>query len=317
MAISKSKLSKKFLGDWVMNAYIGCEHACRHCYCPTMPGNRFQNGNRSQRQWGEYLIAKPRLLEKLARDLRGFPRPGSEAGGGHILVSFLCDPYTPAEAELKLTRQALEMILEAGCSVRVQTRSVLVERDFELFTKYPGQVLLGASIPYLDAALARVLEPRASAPVRRLEMLRRAKGAGIPVYVAIAPFLPWHGESELREVVDAVRNLDPVEVFDEVLNPRGENVQMMNDALTAAGRPEKIPADYRSRWPGFTLAHLRMAETVCQEAGLGEKFMAWPDPVAARSRLLSEVDRAWLQAWLPKPEQLALPDSKRKEGGNT
>ncbi len=99
MAISKSKLSKKFLGDWVMNAYIGCEHACRHCYCPTMPGNRFQNGNRSQRQWGEYLIAKPRLLEKLARDLRGFPRPGSEAGGGHILVSFLCDPYTPAEAE--------------------------------------------------------------------------------------------------------------------------------------------------------------------------------------------------------------------------
>lgn len=311
MAISVSKLNKKFLGDWVVNPYVGCQHGCRHCYVPVMPGNKFKNGGRSQRQWGEYLIPKPNFLEDLARDLGSFPRPGSAAGGGRILASFLTDPYTPAEAELKLTRRALEMILGAGCAVRVQTRSALAERDFDLFSSHPGQVLLGASLPYLDGALARVLEPRATAPVRRLEMLRRAKAAGVPVYIAIAPFLPWHGEAELREVVDAIRGLDPVEVFDEVLNPRGENAAMMNDALAAAGRSERVPADYRERWPRITLDHLRMAEAICKEAGLGGRFKAWPDPVAAKARTLPAADRAWLQAWIPKADQLVLV-SKRK-----
>lgn len=35
--ICESKLWKKKLGDWVINPYVGCEHGCKHCYCPAMP----------------------------------------------------------------------------------------------------------------------------------------------------------------------------------------------------------------------------------------------------------------------------------------
>lgn len=45
-AINPSKLYKKRLGDHVVNPYLGCEHACAHCYCPAMPGVWAHNGGR-------------------------------------------------------------------------------------------------------------------------------------------------------------------------------------------------------------------------------------------------------------------------------
>ena len=306
MAISDSKLNKKRLGDWVVNPYIGCEHGCKHCYCPAMPGVKFFNNGHSQQEWGRYLIPKEGFIESLKHDLRKHPRPGSTAGQGYILVSFLTDCYTPSEAKLLLTRQSLELLLAAGCKVRIQTRSALVERDFDLLVAHKDQVLLGASLPYLNDKLARVLEPEASAPTRRLEMLRRAKRAGLSVYVAIAPFMPFHGKSELNEVVNAVADLNPVEVFDEVLNPRSGNLKMMNDALEEGGRTERVFTDYIERWPRWTYDHLREAKAACDAAGIGERFIAWPDPRAAKSKTLNAAEQAWLTAWLTSEEDLVV-----------
>lgn len=307
MAISVSKLSKKRLGDWVINPYIGCEHGCKHCYCPQMPGVKFFNGGRPQRDWGEYLIPKQNWLRNLRRDVRGHPKMGSIAGQGYILASFLTDCYTPAEATHRLTRESLRILLEAGCQVRIQTRSALVEQDFDLLKDHQDRVLLGTSLPYLDDQLARVLEPHAAPPSRRLRMLENAKAAGLAVYVAIAPFMPFHGDAELDAVVGAVRGLSPVEIFDEVLNPRGENLAMMRGALREAGRPEAIPDDYRKQWPRFTYGHLQSAHATCAEAGVDDRFIAWPDPVAAKAKALTEDERAWLSAWLPSKAEMALP----------
>jgi DNA repair photolyase len=95
-AISISKLWKKRLGDWVINAYIGCQHGCFHCYCPAMPGVRFFNEGHAQEEWGQYLICKPGIVEATKRDLcRLTPAKAqrTEWGRGIILVSFLTDPY--------------------------------------------------------------------------------------------------------------------------------------------------------------------------------------------------------------------------------
>ncbi|MDX1382965.1 MAG: radical SAM protein, partial [Thermoanaerobaculia bacterium] len=57
------------------------------------------------------------------------------------------------------------------------------------------------SVTTLDPELARVLEPRASAPARRLAAIRRLSAAGVRVGVLVAPIIPGLTEHELPEIL--------------------------------------------------------------------------------------------------------------------
>lgn len=304
--ISESKLWKKRLGDWVINPYVGCEHGCKHCYCPAMPGVKFTNGGRSQREWGKYIFPKQDLINRLKLQLRSFDpdKRATKWGRGVILLSFLTDCYSPIEAKLGLTRKILKLVLEAGHTVRIQTRSALVERDFDILQAYRKQVLLGTSLPYLDNKLARILEPGASAPTRRLQMLERAVEQGIDVYVAIAPVMPFHGLPAVEEVLQKVAPLEPVEVFSEVLNPMDDNVAMMNEVLIKAGRKERISEFYRQQqWVRWTYDYLYNAYVSARQ--IGHNFICWPSPHSVKDPLTAR-EKKWLMRWLPAAEsQLA------------
>jgi DNA repair photolyase len=274
--INPSALWKKRLGDWVINPYVGCEHGCFHCYCPAMPGVKFSNQGRTQREWGGYLIPKAGIVAALRSQLQRFaPEKArlTEWGDGWILMSFLTDCYTPSEGKLKLTQECLRLLLEAGHKVRLQTRSALVERDFDLLAAHREQVRLGTSLPYLDTELARTLEPRAAAPARRLEMLRKARDRGIEVYVAVAPFLPFHGAEVIDGVLRAVEPLCPREIFCEVLNPRGENLAMMAAALRATHAMEaaRLLNYSPAAWASFTF------EVLSFGLKRSDRFIPWPD----------------------------------------
>lgn len=274
--INPSELWKKRLGDWVINPYVGCEHGCFHCYCPAMPGVRFANHGHTQKEWGTYLYPKHGIVEAVGGQLRSFTPDKARRtawGDGWVLVSFLTDCYTPSEAKFKLTRQCLQLILEAGHKVRLQTRSVLVERDFDVLKAHRGQVLLGTSLAHLDDDLARCLEPRAAAPTRRLRMLEKAASLDIPVYVALAPFMPFHDHGLFENLLEAVRPLEPKQVFCEVLNPKGDNIAMMRKALSAsfpkyADRLAHYTSEY---WAKFTWRVLEHGLTRTKQ------FIPWPD----------------------------------------
>ncbi len=306
--INPSGLWKKRLGDWVINPYVGCEHGCFHCYCPAMPGVKFNNDGHTQREWGKYLLPKDGIVEALRLQLRNFTPEKAKTtdwGDGWVLMSFLTDCYTPSEAKFKLTRRCLELLLEAGHRVRLQTRSVLVERDFDLLAAHADQVLLGTSLPYLDDGLARALEPRAAAPSRRLRMLGKARDRGIPVYVAVAPFLPFHGNEVLEEVMDAVQPLEPREIFCEVLNPKGDNIAMMREALLARfpGEAEKMRGYTADYWAKFTWTVLSL--------GLAKdrRFIPWPDTQRFWKTYLNREQAAFLDSYLPpkNARPLAIP----------
>lgn len=227
--IGISKLWKKHLGDWGVNVYNGCEHGCVFCYSPAQPGVKAQPfwEGKTQADWGQFYSERDGLVEALRTQLRTFtPTRALKTawGRGRILVSFLCDAYQPLEEKLLVTRRVLELLLEAGHRVRLQTRSTLVRRDFDLLLKYKDQVRLGTSLPHLDDDVAKVLEPKAPPPTARLEMLREAAELGIPTYVAVAPFLPFHKLDALDEIVARVKPLHPTEIFCEVLNPKGDCV---------------------------------------------------------------------------------------------
>src|SRR5690606_7751899 len=62
----------------------------------------------------------------------------------------------------------------------------------------------------LDHKIARTLEPRAAAPSRRLQTIRRLTEAGIPVGVNVAPVIPFVTDSELESIVIAATDAGAV-----------------------------------------------------------------------------------------------------------
>jgi len=175
-----------------------------------------------------------------------------------------------------------------------------VRRNFDLLLKYKDQVRLGTSLPHLDNDLDAVLEPKAPPPSARLEMLREAKQLGIPVYVAIAPFMPFHLLTVLDEVVAAVAPLGPTEIFCEVLNPKGACVQMVAQALEARyPAKSQIVAGYNdAEWSRWTYKMLRHGVERHGDSG----FSAWPDTSRAWAHHLPAEQVEFLDRFLPNVE---------------
>ncbi len=208
----KTILSESGICDYALNCYTGCAHACAYCYARFM--GRFHHPGKA---WGSFVDAKVNAPEVLARQLQGrrLFSPGS------VFVSSVCDGYQPAEETFQLTRRCLAMLVEAGFSVHVQTKSALVRRDFDLLAK-AANVSLCQTITTLDEELAAQTEPLAAAPSARLETLRRAAEAGIPVKVFVGPLLPGLSDTaeSLRAVFSALAKLDLAEVYVDRLNLR-------------------------------------------------------------------------------------------------
>lgn len=167
-----------------INPYRGCEHGCIYCYArPThaylglSPGLDFESR----------LLAKPDAPALLRRELAhpGY-RPKTIALGANT------DPYQPIEREWRITRGILEVLTECRHPVSITTKSALIERDLDLLANLAraGLAQVQISITTLERELARLLEPRAAAPPRRLETIRRLSEAGIPVTVLMAPIIP-------------------------------------------------------------------------------------------------------------------------------
>jgi len=79
-----------------------------------------------------------------------------------------------------------------------------VERDIDLLAPMAAKNLaqVFVSITTLDSELSRKLEPRTTAPLRRLETLAKLHAAGIPVGVMFAPVIPALNDSEMEAVLE-------------------------------------------------------------------------------------------------------------------
>jgi DNA repair photolyase len=129
------------------------------------------------------------------------------------------DAYQPAERRLNITRGVVEVLAAHRHAFSVITKSSLVERDLDLIAPM-AQAQLAAvyvSITTLDPALARVMEPRAAAPHRRLQTIERLARAGVPVGVSVSPLIPFINEPELERVLEAAKDSGASRAFSIVL----------------------------------------------------------------------------------------------------
>ncbi|HEV3239005.1 MAG TPA: radical SAM protein, partial [Casimicrobiaceae bacterium] len=118
------------------------------------------------------------------------------------------DPYQPVERELKITRQILGVLNEFNNPVGIVTKGQLITRDIDILGNMAKRNLAEAfvSITTLDKDLARAMEPRASAPHRRLEAIRALAAAGIPTGVMTAPMIPGLNDHEMEAILEAARD---------------------------------------------------------------------------------------------------------------
>ena len=139
--------------------------------------------------------ATPKLLRaELAK--RGYvPRP--------IAFGTNTDPYQPIEAEWRITRACLELLVECRHPFTITTKSDRVIRDLDLIAPMAAKGLASVvlSIPTLDAKTARTLEPRATSPGKRMAAVRVLAEAKVPLWVSIAPIVPQITDHEMEHIL--------------------------------------------------------------------------------------------------------------------
>ncbi|MDI1301474.1 MAG: PA0069 family radical SAM protein [bacterium] len=181
-----------------INPYQGCEHGCVYCYArpshayfDLSPGLDFETK----------LFAKPNAAELLRKEL-SHPRYQVSA----ITLGANTDAYQPIERDWKITRALLEVMLETRHPVSIITKNALVLRDLDILTELAKLNLLQVfvSVTSLDPALTQKLEPRASAPHRRLLTIEKLGAAGIPVGCMVAPLIPFINDAEMEDILTAV-----------------------------------------------------------------------------------------------------------------
>ncbi|HJW12105.1 MAG TPA: PA0069 family radical SAM protein [Albitalea sp.] len=197
--------------DLSINPYRGCEHGCVYCFArPThsylnmSPGLDFETR----------IIAKVNAAERLRA---AFASPGYEPL--MLNLGSATDAYQPIERKLGITRSIIEVLAECQHPFSLVTKSSGVERDLDLIAPMAAQGLAAAyvSITSLDAGLARILEPRAAAPHRRLQTVEALAKAGVPVGVSVSPIIPFINEPELERVLEAAANAGASSAFAIVL----------------------------------------------------------------------------------------------------
>lgn len=180
-----------------INPYQGCEHGCVYCYArPThaylgmSPGLDFETRIQAKKN------AAALLRKELARPAY---RPSLIALGANT------DPYQPAERELRITRSVLEVLADFNAPVSITTKSALVSRDIDILAGMASKGLarVNISLATIDPALARILDPRANAPHRRLRAIADLSAAGIPVSVFASPMIPAVNDQELESILKA------------------------------------------------------------------------------------------------------------------
>jgi DNA repair photolyase len=188
-----------FLDDYSVSPYSGCSFNCIYCYT---------RGSKYGKNLAKNLSVKinaPEILEKqLSRRVKK-----DEYG---IILFAGQEAYMPIEKELEMSRKLLQIILQYKFPVHILTKSTLILRDLDILKeidktailpedlkqKLKRGVIVSFSFSTLDEKLAKIFEPGAPSPKKRLETMRKCKELGFLVGAMFIPTLPFISDSNER-----------------------------------------------------------------------------------------------------------------------
>lgn len=169
---------------WTLNPYRGCTHGCHYCFARSYqtqlemgPGDEFSS----------VVLVKVNFPEVLRREL-----PRAARAGGLVALGTATDPYQPIEGRYRLTRRALEALVDCPAPLGLITKGPLVVRDLDVLAALARRTActVSISVPTVDEDAWRRLEPGTAHPLQRLRAVRELAAAGIDAGVLLAPVVP-------------------------------------------------------------------------------------------------------------------------------
>ena len=190
--VSRVKRPSDWFGaEYNMNIYRGCSHGCIYC---DSRSDCYQNKD------FDTVKVKENALQIIRDELRRKVKAGTIATGA------MSDPYNHLERELKLTRNALELINAFGFGAAIDTKSALITRDIDVLqdVKAHSPTIVKITVTAADDNLCKKLEPNVSNTSERFEALARLTDNDIYSGVLLNPVMPFITDTE-ENIINILR----------------------------------------------------------------------------------------------------------------
>lgn len=180
-----------------LDTYSRCGFGCRYCFSAARGGDK---------RGGGLKVASPdviaRRLDRIARGRGQGVIDELLARRQPLHIGGMNDPLPPAEQQHRATLKVLDRLAKADYPALISVKGVELLDDRYLAALATGRFILQISLSSMDEQLIHKIDAGAPGPTRRLQAVRDASAAGVPVSIRIQPLLPSR-EEDAREVIQA------------------------------------------------------------------------------------------------------------------
>lgn len=201
--LAKPDFSQDDIPDqiYTFDPWLGCMwgKSCKFCYVPNVSEHLYPGGHGSYwyKEWGQWLIPKPDVTERLQQQLfdRNH-RTRAPYKGAFIYMSPKTDPFLPLSDTLQITLSNLRVFLEADVFLVCQTRSPKIAEDLDIFSliiQMARRKKVGVSFSISTDILEeqRRIEGGGLSPDGRMAVMMRLKEAGVFISAAVSPLISF------------------------------------------------------------------------------------------------------------------------------
>jgi DNA repair photolyase len=145
-------------------------------------------------------------LSLLAKDCEELVRAGDTR---EILMSFTTDPYQPLDIDCRLTRSAIQIMIDYARPFTVLTKGgARSMRDFDLLASRPDLCRYATTLTCSNFATETKWEPNAATYRERIDALVKAHNLGIKTWVSIEPVIDPEQSLALISMTHQLRCVD-------------------------------------------------------------------------------------------------------------
>jgi len=303
-AVLEEKKSRSIIRPFVVkgyngltiNPYQGCSHRCAYCYATYEWSPEFY----------DKIYAKSNAPEVLEKELAAWKSDKVIP----VMISSATDAYQPAELRFQLTRRCVQVLQKYNVPYYVFTKSVMIERDFELHRQYRHNCFVVWSVTTCDEKIRRIVEPGTPPASRIFKVIKKFAEGGLCCGVNIDPIIPFvtDNEQDLDGLVRACRNSGVRHVFGAPLRLRTDIWQRMKLVLQLLEVPdgikrykeiygfeEPLGSSYVTADRTYVNRIIGMLESMIRSNGMISDF---PDSLGPRKIDRSSLGQTTLQSFL-------------------
>lgn len=161
-----------------LNLLRGCDHGCFYCYVPGIFrfDKKYKHSN---------VEIKKEILKNLLKCAENWKSEKKQ-----VLLSFTTDPYTIFNNTIKLTRSAVEILINNEFPVSILTKGGFrLIQDLDIFIKNKNNVKIGTTLVYDNNEDSLKYEPGAASTSERIETIKLLYKNRIKTWVSFEPVI--------------------------------------------------------------------------------------------------------------------------------